>query len=139
MPEYSYGRTSRGRLDTVDPRLIRIFEEAIKHRDISIVCGVRSKADQDAAYPKFSKVKWPNSKHNLTPEQEAAGELCKAVDAVPYPTMWSDIAELKELGFFILGIAAGMGIPLTWGSDWDGDHDLDDQTFIDYPHFELKE
>ena len=35
------------------------------------------------------------------------------------------------------GVAAVMGIPIRCGADWDGDHNLRDQTFNDLPHIEL--
>jgi len=28
--------------------------------------------------------------------------------------------------------------PLRWGGDWNGDTELKDHDFLDYPHFELR-
>ncbi len=39
---------------------------------------------------------------------------------------------------YVLGTASMMGVNLRWGGDWDGDRDLADQDFDDWPHFELE-
>ena len=41
-------------------------------------------------------------------------------------------------GGYVLATGDAMGIPLTWGGDWDGDRDIHDQTFDDLVHFEEK-
>ena len=134
MPKYS--QTSKDRLATCHEDLQTIFNEVIKTYDVTIVCGERNQADQDKAFADgFSTVKYPNSKHNSSPSM--------AVDVVPYPEMWSDMDELQIMGGFILGIATMLyeygkvTHLLRWGHDWDGDHDYDDQDFIDAPHFQL--
>jgi peptidoglycan LD-endopeptidase CwlK len=41
------------------------------------------------------------------------------------------------MGKMFLEIAKELGIKVRWGNDWDMDGDLNDQKFIDSPHFEL--
>jgi peptidoglycan L-alanyl-D-glutamate endopeptidase CwlK len=35
-------------------------------------------------------------------------------------------------------VASEEGVNVRWGGDWDGDRDIDDQTFDDLPHFEFR-
>lgn len=50
---------------------------------------------------------------------------------------WEDTSTWMMFGGFILGIGHSLGIPLRWGGDWDGDWTNRDQSFNDFPHFEL--
>ena len=128
MPKLS--AISRERLESCDERLQRVFNEAIKHFDCAIVEGHRGQALQDLYFSQGkSKVKWPDGKHNKTPSL--------AVDAMPYPINWRDIERVCYLAGYVMAIALSMGINLRWGKDWDGDTDLNDQTFKDGPHYEL--
>ena len=128
MPEYS--ETSRRRLITCNPLLQQVFNEVIKYYDCSILCGYRSEKDQLIAYQEDkSKVQWPNSKHNIFPSD--------AVDVAPYPINWNNIKRFYYFAGFVLGVASQLRINIRFGGDWDGDEDLDDQTFNDLVHFEL--
>jgi len=128
MPEYS--ETSRRRLITCSPLLQQVFNEVIKYYDCSILCGHRSEKDQLIAYQEDkSKVQWPNSKHNIFPSD--------AVDVAPYPINWNNIKRFYYFAGFVLGVASQLRINIRFGGDWDGDEDLDDQTFNDLVHFEL--
>lgn len=128
-------RRSEVNLATCDERLQRVIKEAIKDTpiDFTITCGYRGKKEQDEAFAKgFSKVKYPNGKHNKKPS--------KAIDVVPYPNMWeSSKAEFKMLSDHILGTAKKLGIKIKWGSDWNMNGRTDDEKFIDSPHYELVE
>lgn len=108
--------------------------------DFSVTCGVRSKEDQDKAFrEKKSKVRYPNSKHNLKPGQEWS----LAVDIIPYfpnPNKrydWNDLLAFARLAGVIFAVAHRHGIELRWGGDWDMDFQSLDQDFNDLPHFEL--
>ena len=46
---YKYSKTSRKRLDSCHPELQRLFNSLIEDYDVSIICGHRSKAEQDKA------------------------------------------------------------------------------------------
>lgn len=132
---YSYGATSQARLDTCHADLRRVLKEAIKHRDITILCGHRNKVDQDAAHASGASTKtWPNSKHNRYPSL--------AVDAAPWPLTtahWKDREHWVAWGNWLIGFAAGMGVKLRWGGDWDMNWSSKDEKFFDGPHFELME
>lgn len=135
----AFGKTSKEKLETCDPRLQEIFNEVIKHYDCTVLQGVRLKEEQNEYFRTGkSKVQWPNSKHNvLNP-----GDKSRAVDVVPYfktaPNIrWEDKEAFYFFGGVVMAIAATKGIKLRWGGNWDGDDEFKDQTFMDLPHFEL--
>lgn len=131
---YKYSHISAQRLATCHKDIQLVFNEAIKWRDISILCGHRNKLEQDAAFKSgASKKKWPHGQHNKTPSL--------AVDAVPSPfknEYWNQREFWVSWSQWVVGFAAGLGVRLFSGYDWDGDFDLKDQTFFDGPHFELR-
>lgn len=130
---YAYGTTSRERLATCHPTLVRLFNEIIKHRDVTILCGHRGQTDQNIAYANGASTKqWPNSKHNSMPSI--------AVDAAPWPLTaehWNDREHWVAWGNYVVGFAAGMGIRVRSGIDWNMNHSGSDERFFDGPHFEL--
>jgi len=120
----SFGKSSRARLDTCDPRLQEIMDEAIKQIDFSVLCGYRSETEQNQAFASGnSKLKYPQSKHNSMPS--------KAVDIAPWPIDWNDLGRFRKLAETVKSIAAERGIDIEWGGDW--------TSFQDMPHFELVE
>ncbi len=136
MPKLS--KTSLNRLATCHEDLIIFCNEFIKHYDFTVVCGHRGQEDQDKAYAQgFSKVKFPNSKHNSYPSL--------AVDLAPWEGKidWSKDQMLFFAGFGI-GIARGLYSEgkikneIISGVDWDNDTDINDTKFLDAPHFEIK-
>ena len=52
-----------------------------------------------------------------------------AVDVVPLPLDWNNIASFEKLGEKIMQKAEDLGIKIKWGRDFKG--------LKDYPHFEL--
>ena len=123
---YSFGKRSRERLAECDPKLQEIMNEVIKIMDISILCGYRTKKDQEEAFEKgHSKLQYPESKHNSKPS--------KAVDIAPWDNGidWNNKESFHELAGIIKGIAHMKGIKIKWGGDFN--------SFFDGPHFELDE
>ena len=121
MPKF--GKTSKERLSTCHADLQRLFNEVIKHTDISIICGHRNKEDQDKAYNEGnSKVKWPNSRHNSEPSD--------AVDVIPYPLHDWNKEQFHRLATIIFKKAQDLGIKVEWGGHF--------QSFFDGPHWQLK-
>ncbi len=130
LPKFS--KRSRKALDTCDAKLILLFEEVVKHYDCSVLCGYRDKEEQDRLYHEGrSKLFYPNSKHNTLPS--------RAVDVVSCPVSWSNMDQFYHFSGYVLGVAASLGIKIRSGLDWDNDRVLNDQTFMDGPHFELIE
>ena len=135
MPSYS--KSSQRKLDTCHQELQTIFHYVIKHFDNTIVCGERTREKQEEAFDNgFSKVHYPNSKHNSHPSM--------AVDSVPYPIDWDDLNRMKYFAGYVMGVAkmlkeyGAISHDLVSGLDWDNDTELSDTTFKDHPHFQLK-
>jgi peptidoglycan L-alanyl-D-glutamate endopeptidase CwlK len=152
MPHYS--KRSEKRLATCTARIITVFTLVIRYVDHVIICGHRTKKDQNDAFAaKKSRLKYPFSKHNKWPS--------KGIDAGPYnpetknvdwpdaevgkvvttshPDAWKYIKTLARwyyFGGFVLGAAFALGIKLRWGGDWDRDTIFIDQKFDDLAHFE---
>jgi peptidoglycan L-alanyl-D-glutamate endopeptidase CwlK len=61
----------------------------------------------------------------------------------PYPVNFTDTKRLYYFGGWVQGVAqrlkdeGKMTYSIRWGGDWNGNKDLDDQTFFDLVHFEL--
>jgi len=130
MPRFS--KASKSKLATCDQKLQDLFNEVIKYYDCTIICGHRGKEDQNKAFAEGkSKLKFPKSKHNKLPS--------KAVDVAPYirGISWDPRQSLHFAGF-VYGVAKMMGIDVRCGADWDSDTDVNDQTFNDLVHFEVK-
>ena len=131
----SFGKASTERLQTAEEDLQTVFNEVVKRFDCSVLCGHRTREEQDSIDPKFSKVKWPHSKHNFEPS--------RAVDVVPYPVDWENTDRMYLFVGYVLATAQmmySMGLidhEIRSGADWDGDTLTDDQTFMDLPHFQL--
>lgn len=129
MPTFS--QKSLDRLSTCHPDLQRLFNEVIKHVDCTILEGHRDKAAQDAAVASgHSKTPWPTGKHNSLPSH--------AVDVMPYPVDFNDTKRIYMFVGFVRGVASQLGINIRCGADWNGNFQIDDGSFVDAPHFEVK-
>lgn len=147
---YSYSIASKQRLETCHEDLQLVFNTVIEYRDCTILEGHRGKKKQIEAYEKGTGVAWPLSAHNKEPSN--------AADVMPYyaeaphirwpqhPTKLltnfergliklpqleqglREWTELKEFANFVLGVAAGLDIPLRWGGQF--------KRFYDGPHYE---
>lgn len=127
MPQFS--AKSLGKLKECHPLLQRLMTDVIKTVDFSVICGYRGKEEQDLAYESgHSKLRWPQSKHNSSPSL--------AVDIVPYPIDWENIASFHMLSDEVkdawdrIPESERDGFELSWGGDW--------KKFRDYPHYELR-
>jgi peptidoglycan L-alanyl-D-glutamate endopeptidase CwlK len=121
----SFGRRSRENLNTCDGQIKDVLNEAINHFDFSVIDGHRDMETQNKYYNDgVSKLRWPNSKHNLYPS--------RAVDIIPYPGGFdNDLHVFDRMATYVLKSAANLGVRLEWGGHW--------KNFPDYAHFELKD
>lgn len=127
---YRYSERSAKALSTAHPDLQAVFMKVLELYDHTIISGHRGQEAQDTAFGTgFSRVEWPNSKHNAEPSL--------AVDAVPYPSGWKSKPQMRFFAGIVIGVAHAMGVTIRWGGDWDGDKDFLDQEFNDLAHFEL--
>lgn len=118
---FSFGPKSLERLSECHPDLQRICNELIKEMNVTVLCGHRNQADQEAAVESgMSREHWPHSRHNSMPS--------RAVDLAPYPLDWHNIAAFVDMCDRIKRIAQELNIPIRQGRDF---------SFLDYPHTEL--
>ena len=133
MPKFS--KSSKAKLKTCDGRLQILADVVVDTFDCTVVCGHRPELEQDLAYARGkSKLKFPESKHNVYPSI--------AIDLAPYIAgqgiSW-DESQCYYFAGYVLGIANVLGLKLRWGGDWNQDHNIKDQDFNDLVHFELIE
>jgi peptidoglycan L-alanyl-D-glutamate endopeptidase CwlK len=134
-----FSDTSKARLDTCHKDLKTLFAHVIQDYDCTIICGHRDQPEQDKAFAEGkSKLKYPQSKHNKIPSL--------AVDAAPYEPKQGIDWKPRQMAFFagyVKGVADRLyhiGVishRIRLGIDWNGNNDVDDESFIDAPHFEL--
>lgn len=120
-----FGKKSIERLAECHPDLQAVLNEAIKITDFTVLCGHRGEKEQNEAFVNgYSKLKYPNSRHNRTPSE--------AVDCAPYPVSWNpkDECRFHFMAGVILTTAKHLGKSIVWGDSW--------QSFKDLPHFEIK-
>jgi peptidoglycan LD-endopeptidase CwlK len=119
------GKTSNDRLRTCHPSLIRFVECVVAGvdlgdlaplvTDVTVLCGYRGQRDQEQAFANgSSRKRWPDSKHNISPE-------ALAVDIAPFPLNWNDLRAFAALRQYAQGVAQGMGIAIRVIS-WDWPH-----------------
>lgn len=156
MPTFS--PNSRARLDTCHDDLRLVALAAINYVDFTVLVGHRNKEAQDQALRDGLTTKpYPLSPHNVLPAnamdlapyypEAPAGGIDWRTDGALFQALQAgNVEEAKAIlenikrwyafGGFIKGLAAGKGIGLRWGGDWDGDYRYNDQKLVDLPHFE---
>jgi peptidoglycan LD-endopeptidase CwlK len=122
----TFGARSQKNLKCMHPLLRRVANAAIEHINFTIICSVRSKADQDQAYNlKRSRAHFGQSPHNYFPSL--------AFDFIPYPFTdedWDDLAKFDAIAKVLKDVATPE-VAIHWGGDW--------ATFKDTPHIELQD
>jgi peptidoglycan LD-endopeptidase CwlK len=154
MPKYS--KRSLSKLHTCVPTLQIVMSYVIRKFDNSIIHGQRTPEFQFELFQKGRKLiggVWVvvnekevvtncdgtkiKSRHNKEP-------LSEAVDAVPFPTLYSDIDTIRHFAGYVLGVAdmlyayGAIEQEVICGIDWDNDKDLKDQKLFDAVHFQTK-
>jgi len=126
-----FGKKSMERLEGVHPRLVDWAFRVVTAFDCTVIYGVRTEEEQRHMVS-IGASKTMKSYHLV--QDTGWGH---AIDLAPYPIDWNDLRSFWVLGGVGIAIASEMGIPITWGRDWDGDRDWDDQSFDDYVHFQV--
>ena len=152
---YKFSKTSLDRLSSCHPDLQLICNEGIEFIDFSVVQGHRNKEQQDRLYPRFTKVKYPNSKHNSKPSR--AVDVCPFIQ--PFGVITGHPQNIENImivskrskreveDFIVKAYARLMGqleriaydndIKVRLGMDWSMNYNMLDQTFHDLGHIEL--
>lgn len=144
-----FGKTSATRLATCDEYIQKVLNIAIGRCaiDFGVAQGSRTVNQQRQYFNEGkSKINPDNydlaelplkAKHIVTEQFPMAG----AVDVFAFvngKASW-DAKQLCYIAGCIMSVDAELENRLRWGGNWDGDGEiLTDQTFIDLPHFELK-
>lgn len=118
---YEFSKSSKEKLATCHPKLQLIANEVAKEANCTVLCGYRTKEEQDEVFRSGkSKVKWPKGRHNTLPS--------RAMDLVPFPVKWLDEKSFIAFSNIVKTVAARLGIKIVWGGDW---------FMQDMPHYEL--
>ena len=136
---YSYGAGSRRRLDTCDPKLMRVFYKAIEFRNITIIKGYRPPEEQFEIF-KIGRKETPEgwivvdehavrtncdgykvlSQHNYYPSRAIDAALW--YNELPH-VRWDRREDFVRLDELVQTIAKQLGVNLRWGGEWgDLDH-----------------
>ena len=142
---YKLSKRSLTNLQGVNTNLVKVVQRAIEitKQDFMVTEGLRSReqccinygkgrtAQQCTqkgvpakyAQPNISKVTWLN---NPFASKHSQG---RAVDLVPYPVDWNDLAKFRLIAEAMKQAAKELNVSINWGGDW--------QKTKDYPHFEV--
>ncbi|MBL4673301.1 MAG: hypothetical protein JKX81_13670 [Arenicella sp.] len=139
----SYSHKSKQHLLECHVDLQVLFAFVLQTADHTVLEGYRSLQRQREKFL-AAESKVQQGKHNTIPSM--------AVDVSPYPipVNWGagsrdEYEKFRYFAFYVLGVADMLKATgqikndVRWGGDWDGDHDVTDQTFHDLVHFELAE
>lgn len=140
---YAFGSGSQAKLERVHPDLRQVVERAIMlvDCDFTVVCGLRSEADQKVAVLRGAS----NTMHSLHLAQPDG--YAHAVDLAPINSgviLWKDTLGFQAIADAMFDAADSIRVLIQWGADWDMDGVRDDkQKFVgkrplfDMPHFQL--
>ncbi|KHK00777.1 cell wall hydrolase [Desulfovibrio sp. TomC] len=121
---FHFGSRSLKALATCHPALQAVAHKAIAVTPVDFIVteGFRGREAQEEAYANgFSKARWGKSPHNHEPSL--------ALDVVPYPVDWDDVAKFKAIAAAFKQAAGELGVVLRWGGDF--------KSILDTPHFEI--
>lgn len=138
---YVLGKRSLDNLEGVHPNLVKVVKRAIEitEQDFMVLEGVRALARQQQLYAQGRtkpgpKVTWTLNSNHFVNKKTGYGH---AVDLVPYPVDWNDLAKFDAMARAMFQAANELNIPIRWGADWDRDGVWRERGETDSPHFEL--
>ncbi len=162
MAGNNYGATSLQRLATAHPDLQALMKKVGEKFPNTILEGERTEEQQRKNVEKGVS-QTMNSKHVRSPAEAVdaapdplswpqAAKLLNRIETVAGLMSDEQGAEIMSLvegyvrevarwyyfGGYVLGVASEEDVDIRWGGDWDGDRSLEDQTFHDLPHFEVR-
>ena len=162
MAGNNYGATSLQRLGTAHELLQHLMKRVGTHYPNTILEGERSEEQQrknvekgvsktmdskhvrspaEAVDTAPDPLEWPQTGKLKSRIESVAGQLTDEQETEIMALVGEyvkDVARYYYFGGFVLGTAEELGIDIRWGGDWDGDRDLDDQSFDDLVHFEVR-
>ena len=118
------------KLIKLHPPLVRVVRLVATVWDIIILETERAH-ERQVELVRIGASKTLESKHLIQPDGYA-----HAVDLTPMPVDWNDLSRWSYFGGYCLMAARSLGIPMTWGGDWNNNTRVKDQTFNDLDHLE---
>lgn len=141
MKIYIFGKSSLTALQGVHPLLVAVVAVALKKStvDFKVLEGVRTKERQAELYAQGrtktgSVVTWTMNSRHFIDKSTGYGH---AVDLLPAPYDWKDLANFDAVAKAMFAAADELGVKIRWGADWDMDGNLRERGETDSPHFEL--
>lgn len=157
---FKFGRSSRRRLNTCEDDLILVAEESLKvsRVDFSITEGTRSPAKQFSYYKKGRRKvggRWyiydrslvVTYKDGLRKKSRHNYKKSKAFDICAYVKGRPDLAYNPDLLIYLSGVITSTAERLyqekkikkrvVWGGDFNVNGRMDDENFVDRPHFQI--
>lgn len=148
---YSFGKSSKAKLDTCHKDIQAICNELIKLYDFSVIYGIRTQEEQVQLFKEGkSKLDGIKQKSKHQGAMVDGKMVSMAVDLMPYKKGENAFSgnEKDDRRFYtMMGMVKAIAFRLKeegkithdvrFGLDWDGDDTYRDQTFDDLPHFEL--
>jgi peptidoglycan L-alanyl-D-glutamate endopeptidase CwlK len=135
MPSHQFSKSSLDRLEGVNHILADLCFRVLYHRDCTVIYGKRT-IEEQLKLVNEGLSKTMNSYH--LPQEDGKAW---AVDLAPYPIDWKNTKQFYWLAG-MMKVLAELYLPdgyyLRWGGNWDSDEDLDDQSFMDLVHYELR-
>lgn len=158
MSEFRLSKASLAKLEGVHPNLVKLVKRAIEITtvDFKVIEGVRSKerafinwgkgrtaeelrahnVPTEYAKPKAAKVTWVKNPLGTKHLIQADG-FSHAVDLLPAPYDWKDLAPFDAVADAMTRAGVELGIRFRWGADWDADGNPRERGETDNPHFEI--
>ncbi len=132
---WAWGDRSLEHRARLHPDLQALVDEVLRivPFDVALTDSFRGMAEQMAAFADgATKVRWPDGKHNREPSW--------AVHIDPYPINYSNDLLYYTLAGVVMTAARELGMQerVRWGGDWNGNLDLNEETFRDLAHWELR-
>lgn len=135
MSNYKLSNASIEKLRGVKPRLVDVVMRAIELTkvDFKVIEGLRTKERQAQLYAQGRTapgkvVTWALSSKHIDG---------LAVDLLPAPYDWKDLANFDAVADAMFQAADELGVKIRWGADWNSNGKPREKGESDSPHFEL--
>lgn len=132
---FRLSQRSKDRLLGVDSRLVAVVHRAIQisEVDFSVLEGLRTVERQRELYAQGRTtpgkiVTWTMKSKHIDG---------KAVDLVPYPLDWNNLAKFDLIAEAMKAAANELGVNIRWGADWNQNGKPREKGETDSPHFEV--
>jgi len=142
---FSVGRDSLLKLNSLDDRLVRILVESISISPIDFMVGCTSRdiSEQKQLFIE-GKTKTMNSLHLVKPKSHAVDIFPLKKDSFGRSSVpWNSHRYFYLMAGCVLSVAErvcrGQDWSVRWGGNFNGDENLENDSFLDLVHFELRE